>query len=60
MYLSFLSCIYLFESVSEDSEEWTYYDDDPVFGSANETAHMWVLPHVYIRLLFYSVTKLDC
>ncbi|XP_059353837.1 proline-rich protein 36 [Carassius carassius] len=27
-------------SFSEDSEEWTYDDDDPVFGSANETAHM--------------------
>uniref|UniRef100_A0A9J7ZLV1 SH3 domain-containing protein n=1 Tax=Cyprinus carpio carpio TaxID=630221 RepID=A0A9J7ZLV1_CYPCA len=28
------------ESFSEDSEEWTYDDDDPVFGSSNETAHM--------------------
>ncbi|XP_050994839.1 proteoglycan 4 isoform X2 [Labeo rohita] len=28
------------ESFSEDSEEWTCDDDDPVFGSPNETAHM--------------------
>ncbi|XP_058612090.1 titin isoform X2 [Onychostoma macrolepis] len=28
------------ESFSEDSEEWTCDDDDPVFGSANETAHI--------------------
>ncbi|XP_073672783.1 uncharacterized protein [Garra rufa] len=28
------------ESFSEDSEEWTCDDDDPVFGSPNETSHM--------------------
>ncbi|XP_016340107.1 proteoglycan 4-like isoform X1 [Sinocyclocheilus anshuiensis] len=28
------------ESFSEDSDEWTCDDDDPVFGSANETAHI--------------------
>ncbi|XP_052391501.1 uncharacterized protein LOC127938720 [Carassius gibelio] len=27
-------------SFSEDSDEWTYDEDDPVFDSANETAHM--------------------
>ncbi|XP_077076863.1 uncharacterized protein LOC143729467 isoform X2 [Siphateles boraxobius] len=28
------------ESFSEDSEEWTGDDDDPVFGSPNETSHI--------------------
>uniref|UniRef100_A0A9J8BUY4 SH3 domain-containing protein n=1 Tax=Cyprinus carpio carpio TaxID=630221 RepID=A0A9J8BUY4_CYPCA len=28
------------ESFSEDSEEWSCDEDDPVFGSANDTAHI--------------------
>lgn len=46
--------------VSEDSEEWTCDDDDPVFGSPNETAHMSVLPRVCIRPFLYLVTKPEC
>lgn len=35
--LFYFHCI---SSVSEDSEEWTADDDDPVFDSPNETSHM--------------------
>lgn len=40
--------MFLHFSVSDDSEEWTYDDEDQAYGSSGQMAHLWVSPLILV------------